>query len=204
MNFIAVQPRVCGEQVVRNQAIWLLAVQPRVCGEQTRNLLSASTLVGSAPRVRGTGMSSCAITGNAWFSPACAGNRRNRAALASLATVQPRVCGEQLSAKWHSNLHSGSAPRVRGTVSRLVVRRQRGRFSPACAGNRLSASTRMNSTPVQPRVCGEQHTPGASTLPMYGSAPRVRGTGISLQKYRAGLRFSPACAGNSRVVVRQF
>ena len=36
-----------------------------------------------------------------------------------------------------------------------------------------------------------------------GSSPRVRGTGITSLAVAAGIRFIPACAGNSRVIIRE-
>ena len=51
--------------------------------------------------------------------------------------------------------------------------------------------------PVHPRVCGEQYLSEAAGIFVPGSSPRVRGTAkIDVQLPR-GLRFIPACAGNS-------
>ena len=56
--------------------------------------------------------------------------------------------------------------------------------------------------PVHPRVCGE-HTIGARDLTASaGSSPRVRGTLVRHDRVRVGLRFIPACAGNTNTGVR--
>ena len=41
---------------------------------------------------------------------------------------------------------------------RILGRGLDGRFSPACAGNRVNASLSSSRSSVQPRVCGEQGT----------------------------------------------
>ena len=51
------------------------SVHPRVCGEQSRRTISAFTVGGSSPRVRGTACCRSAAGGRDRFIPACAGNR---------------------------------------------------------------------------------------------------------------------------------
>ncbi len=91
------------------------AVQPRVCGEQFQFIRRVVVPFGSAPRVRGTDFRSGPVNGHWRFSPACAGNSRSGFISVALATVQPRVCGEQASDMWDGLKKTGSAPRVRGT-----------------------------------------------------------------------------------------
>ena len=69
--------------------------------------------------------------------------------------------------------------------------------SPTCAGNRYYVSGRGLSTPVHPRVCGEQRFLIRNLHPLSGSSPRVRGTGSAPALCLPVGRFIPACAGNS-------
>ena len=90
------------------------------------------------------------------FIPACAGNSERCPPVTGPGTVHPRVCGEQPQAPEGLEYMPGSSPRVRGTAADGEARRALERFIPACAGNRGRTSPRGLSTPVHPRVCGEQ------------------------------------------------
>ena len=70
------------------------------------------------------------------------------------------------------------------------------RFIPACAGNRRHLSQPQHSPPVHPRVCGEQVMTLLTPVCVYGSSPRVRGTGAPAASRYGPTRFIPACAGN--------
>ena len=169
-----------------------------MCGERITNVLPFVTDNGSAPRVRGTGQFEQNAVADARFSPACAGNGCRFLRHSRHPAVQPRVCGERPIARGASMQTSGSAPRVRGTDMVPIAGISHERFSPACAGNGLLALPYYNSTPVQPRVCGERGPAWSSARPRAGSAPRVRGTGNLNLSYHIARRFSPACAGNGR------
>ena len=113
---------------------------------------------------------------------------------------------------------SGSSPRVRGTPVRASSRQHPVRFIPACAGNSswlLSCGRRgfgssprvrgtRSSTPtwwctatVHPRVCEELSRLYGRSPHAGGSSPRVRGTRRRPSRQCPGIRFIPACAGNS-------
>ena len=70
------------------------------------------------------------------FIPACAGNSDRITRNVHRGTVHPRVCGEQWALLLTRHGHSGSSPRVRGTVRTIISPRLTPRFIPACAGNR--------------------------------------------------------------------
>ena len=71
---------------------------------------------------------------------------------------------------------TGSSPRVRGTVGVGGVFVCVIRFIPACAGNSLCLMKSSSTSPVHPRVCGEQILIERDPELTYGSSPRVRGT----------------------------
>ncbi len=97
---------------------------------------------------------------------------------------------------------SGSSPRVRGTPKSSTVRRWIPRFIPACAGNStiaVSASCRIAGS--SPRVRGTRRAAGRSS-PSPAVHPRVCGElAAKLGKAPDGVRFIPACAGNSTAVL---
>ena len=171
-------PRVRGTRNSLRPVRPARSVHPRVCGEH-----------GNARRGR------CA---RPRFIPACAGNTSPSPAF------RPTV--------------AGSSPRVRGTPCGWRGTACGCRFIPACAGNTFDrhperaaahgSSPRVRGTrredardaqpvPVHPRVCGEH----ASRLEVLGdgagSSPRVRGTHEFHHVAGRGLRFIPACAGNT-------
>ena len=131
---------------------------------------------GSAPRVRGTEDLEQLGEGDQRFSPACAGNGVSNLARAMMSSVQPRVCGERSVTADNVALPSGSAPRVRGTERGRDAAYAEHRFSPACAGNGMPSAACITPASVQPRVCGERYGQVLTSGPMFGSAPRVRGT----------------------------
>ena len=71
------------------------------------------------------------------------------------------------------------------------------RFIPACAGNRIASGVIFLPLTVHPRVCGEQHSIKRAATTGAGSSPRVRGTDSIHGSNKPGVRFIPACAGNS-------
>ena len=73
-----------------------MAVHPRVCGEQRITALASISRFGSSPRVRGTGENQALHLLDSRFIPACAGNSGVTRPDASVSSVHPRVCGEQL------------------------------------------------------------------------------------------------------------
>ena len=172
-------------------------VHPRVCGEQHGQGKRFRRAAGSSPRVRGTVSGASSRLGIWRFIPACAGNRARRSSSRKLASVHPRVCGEQFGAVLGLGWRIGSSPRVRGTDRRQNRVTYGVRFIPACAGNSEKGVCGECGAPVHPRVCGEQSPSGAARSRSNGSSPRVRGTVHALCGLEGMPRFIPACAGNS-------
>ena len=179
------------------------AVHPRVCGEQGGAASAGSDARGSSPRMRGT-----AYRGLLWscplrFIPAYAGNRPGPTTPPCRGSVHPRVCGEQFLSLQAGPLPFGSSPRMRGTVDEVAWYEESLRFIPAYAGNRCRWRTNGRADSVHPRVCGEQSITYAPGQTMYGSSPRMRGTGRTLDGSDDPSRFIPAYAGNRAVSKRR-
>ncbi len=175
-----------------------VAVHPRVRGEQARRTAREHVWGGSSPRARGTASARRIATARTRFIPACAGNRPVRSAKAKMATVHPRVRGEQTLA-WSDNVAvNGSSPRARGTGPNNQRRHPQARFIPACAGNRHRRGDAQVPGAVHPRVRGEQAQRSNSRSRMIGSSPRARGTEQRHHYPSERIRFIPACAGNRR------
>ncbi len=154
-------------------------------------------MYGSAPRTRGTLDYEHYPVGTRRFSPADAGNTIQSDLVHHVAPVQPRGRGEHLGPNGVLIRISGSAPRTRGTRGNRGARAAHRRFSPADAGNTVSAPGWRRSSPVQPRGRGEHERTLTPEQMVAGSAPRTRGTlggagGVAIVQ-----RFSPADAGNT-------
>ena len=129
---------------------------PRVCGEQLYKATGRSCILGSPPRVRGTGKSVLGPAGKQRITPACAGNRFPVFPENNTFKDHPRVCGEQAIFAFKIVHLSGSPPRVRGTVCSEKSSFRQKRITPACAGNRACAVPPAPRRWDHPRVCGEQ------------------------------------------------
>ena len=112
---------------------------PRVCGEQLSKSDLTGVPQGSPPRVRGTAFRFQFCRNRSRITPACAGNRSTSTARSSGPEDHPRVCGEQSHSSMIQPSALGSPPRVRGTVSSLVIPWLNRRITPACAGNSSAA-----------------------------------------------------------------
>ncbi len=154
----------------------MMTVHPRVCGEQRQKWRQQKTNSGSSPRVRGTDFYIRHRPVCYRFIPACAGNSDRLLSSSAIASVHPRVCGEQQRAIPATTACVGSSPRVRGTVYRIHASADARRFIPACAGNRAQAGQAPQAQAVHPRVCGEQARGAIIINIKNGSSPRVRGT----------------------------
>ncbi len=175
----------------------LYSVHPRVCGERYWILWRPAYSLGSSPRVRGTQCHAQSYSVTHRFIPACAGNAPEIVPVLSILAVHPRVCGERAWVHDEVMIDAGSSPRVRGTRACYVFLSWFPRFIPACAGNALARRSRIHSSTVHPRVCGERPCTVCATVTRSGSSPRVRGTQFYSSLHQRGERFIPACAGNA-------
>ena len=156
-----------------------------------------ATVSGSSPRMRGTHGLNLQHSGARRFIPAHAGNAHRLGIASTRCQVHPRACGERFVGLNFSSGHSGSSPRMRGTLR--CRRRVAGllRFIPAHAGNARAWGTGSIPTTVHPRACGERVHDRTVYNAYYGSSPRMRGTPKQLLVGAFTIRFIPAHAGNA-------
>ena len=153
--------------------------------------------LGSPPRVRGKGNTVEILDWTGRITPACAGKSIIRRTFFRFLEDHPRVCGEKFAPDYLDITATGSPPRVRGKVLRILRHRNSAGITPACAGKSTIPVAGFPTGGDHPRVCGEKSKRVNSTKRIEGSPPRVRG--------KAGLPFSscskigitPACAGKS-------
>ena len=106
------------------------------------------------------------------------------------------MCGEQIQRHIMLIRPRGSPPRVRGTDPVPLLKNHKCGITPACAGNRNARYVSAISYRDHPRVCGEQAFMHKLVAKLYGSPPRVRGTGSPAGCDYLYDRITPACAGN--------
>ena len=173
-----------------------------MCGEQSYFPPKRSKVLGSPPRVRGTGDIAVQHRPRDRITPACAGNRKMNIFSAWPNWDHPRVCGEQAGITVCTLSLKGSPPRVRGTVDVYNAPNVFIGITPACAGNSGGRAGGGGEAPDHPRVCGEQQLLHVYALQGRGSPPRVRGTAALAGKRAHIVGITPACAGNSSLPTR--
>ena len=131
------------------------------------------------------------------ISPAHAGNTRLGPRRRRGPRDQPRTCGEYQRRTRRTRLRFGSAPHMRGILSRLSVSRRGRGISPAHAGNTDPASFMPWIALDQPRTCGEYNAAQLRAAYSPGSAPHMRGIPPPHGGRHLCVRISPAHAGNT-------
>ena len=109
---------------------------PRVCGEKLYPICSSIDLWGSPPRMRGKRSAKPLHSYNSWD--------------------HPRVCGEKGDGSSAAAAEPGSPPRMRGKVLLSPFFQPMPGITPAYAGKRVFASTRLCNSRDHPRMCGEK------------------------------------------------
>ena len=111
-----ITPACAGNSFCHLRWAYICWDHPRVCGEQLAQLGKMQVILGSPPRVRGTGQILLRHYPKVGITPACAGNSPIPADQLVHAQDHPRVCGEQSKTYAANERYAGSPPRVRGTV----------------------------------------------------------------------------------------
>ena len=127
-----------------------------MCGEKAYSAVTASSLWGSPPRVRGEAFGSVILLKKSGITPACAGRSPWSCSPLKQAGDHPRVCGEKGRADKKSGQVIGSPPRVRGEALDVDHGLEPRRITPACAGRRRWSLRRRGWSWDHPRVCGEK------------------------------------------------
>ena len=148
---------------------------PRVCGEHNVFRPDVEKPGGSSPRMRGTRCESVRIPRGLGIIPAYAGNTAPWQNTDCRCGDHPRVCGEHCRKRTMTPIRPGSSPRMRGTLSALIVDRHHGGIIPAYAGNTRRIPRCLPATWDHPRVCGEHHALGTALRARLQDHPRVCG-----------------------------
>ncbi len=152
-------------------------VHPRMRGEHVALHYVPAAGYGSSPHARGTRFAGIFVArGNA---------------------VHPRMRGEHCVRPISAYFVCGSSPHARGTPFWAPGPHRQVWFIPACAGNTPTTVMPASRRAVHPRMRGEHIASCAVAAHFVGSSPHARGTPQHVAHPRRGLRFIPACAGNT-------
>ena len=146
-----------------------------MCGEKHRSVGLPKSRVGSPPRMRGKRSAKPLHSYNSWD--------------------HPRVCGEKGDGSSAAAAEPGSPPRMRGKVLLSPFFQPMPGITPAYAGKRVFASTRLCNSRDHPRMCGEKKNCLERGGEKAGSPPHVRGKAAHDQIRVLVLGITPACAG---------
>ena len=94
-----------------------MRAHPRVCGENADGAITALSIGGSSPRMRGKPLETTSVEFHEGLIPAYAGKTFDRPRNARLNWAHPRVCGENIKGFANTASTSGSSPRMRGKHS---------------------------------------------------------------------------------------
>ena len=151
------------------------SVHPRACGDNDERERGHGHQGGSPPRVRGQSQTTRCGKDHLRFTPARAGTIGPDSSGCGANSVHPRACGDNSHVQGCNESHGGSPPRVRGQCWRDDTERSNRRFTPARAGTMSYPGTRLASTSVHPRACGDNAPSWIASRRVSGSPPRVRG-----------------------------
>ncbi|RSX51074.1 hypothetical protein D2E24_1914 [Bifidobacterium samirii] len=109
--------------------------------------------------------------------------------------VHPRLRGEDPAPLPSEERKSGSPPLARGRSRGESELGFTDRFTPACAGKMRLLSWHQLTSPVHPRLRGEDWSKAGCSKWRSGSPPLARGRSGHLRQFADDVRFTPACAG---------
>ena len=111
--------------------------------------------------------------------------------------------GEQVLARRVGVGRIGSPPLARGTVYATLPGTRFSGITPACAGNSFHNPPHARGAWDHPRLRGEQAACPSLSAFVLGSPPLARGTDADGRPAENPYRITPACAGNSNLVIYQ-
>ena len=154
--------------------------------------------MGSSPRVRGSHTDRILQSKSLGIIPAGAGLTVIVLSEYKIPWDHPRGCGAHLKLKDVATMLSGSSPRVRGSLERVVRVAVEDGIIPAGAGLTFQFLRRDDLARDHPRGCGAHGAiiPGFGSC--MGSSPRVRGSQKRRNKMATKKGIIPAGAGLTR------
>ncbi len=175
-------------------------VHPRACGGHTFFVYVGRVPTGSSPRLRGTHQQAQRRFDTTRFIPAPAGDTPIQRSPEARQAVHPRACGGHFGRQASGLPHSGSSPRLRGTLEKSLHGIAGHRFIPAPAGDTSATNATAILHTVHPRACGGHDDARDRAKPANGSSPRLRGTPPAASLVHRVGRFIPAPAGDTRAL----
>ncbi len=152
---------------------------------------------GSPPHARGQLVRRHESTHGSRFTPACAGTTPSHHLAELLATVHPRMRGDNFTSSIGSSQPSGSPPHARGQLNQQEEQELLLRFTPACAGTTGCSASACACQTVHPRMRGDNWARNVGNAVLDGSPPHARGQRVIDSNGGRWLRFTPACAGTT-------
>ena len=192
-------PACAGETRASHAARRRKTVHPRVCGGNLEVSHLLSKLLGYIPACAGETAFFCLQLLADRVHPRVCGETEACLLAKRLHEVHPRVCGGNGVMILGSRAVTGTSPRVRGKRSVPRSAPYTGRYIPACAGETCAKEPRPAWYRVHPRVCGGNVPSFQFRVSPRGTSPRVRGKQPERSWMASGLRYIPACAGETGV-----
>ena len=178
-----------------------LSMQPRTCREFLLTCNHVGLFVDTTPHMRGILFQKCVQLVFARYSPAHAGNPRNAENGIPAATIQPRTCGESPSTLSMLSHKIDTTPHMRGIPRPHSLNHTPHRYNPAHAGNPFLDVISITIHPIQPRTCGESSQDLPRSVSSFDTAPHMQGILWLYGDWPYSCRYSPAHAGNPRLLV---
>ncbi len=175
-----------------------LGVDPRVRGGAEDHADRAGADDGRSPRARGSRDRADHVLSGRGSIPACAGEPWTRHATRRDTRVDPRVRGGASPEPPPPPPVTGRSPRARGSRLRPVLRDQRRRSIPACAGEPEPEDLGHDEVGVDPRVRGGASDGVLHANHYHGRSPRARGSHVPRDVPLHAQGSIPACAGEPR------
>ena len=138
------------------------------------------------------------------ITPAYAGKRLFVKLLEINSQDHPRLCGEKHNSRINRTGHVGSPPPMRGKACFFQLGEVPAGITPAYAGKSLTDPQPVFSNQDHPRLCGEKSTIHHVLNKEIGSPPPMRGKGHTAMCTLVLHRITPAYAGKSGLICKEF
>ena len=138
------------------------------------------------------------------ITPAYAGKRFRGQRGSKIYKDHPRLCGEKHNSRINRTGHVGSPPPMRGKACFFQLGEVPAGITPAYAGKSLTDPQPVFSNQDHPRLCGEKSTIHHVLNKEIGSPPPMRGKGHTAMCTLVLHRITPAYAGKSGLICKEF